>query len=215
MPGFITDRVLSYPCKVPLLPHGIIYLFGSYTWKMFHKGVDGFTSALSRGVALPEMKLGRALTWPVWGIPPYHTPAHHQQGLLTIWATNLEHVFWLHFGTTWVPTATGVFFWFRNCCQACNQKLESFPIHNHQPSYTHLWQAHWAEDERNQHGFFLAQHTFLLSDLPRSAVCSSEVFMLRCLLTSGSWKTEFNKMNGVNLESAWNRGKMSYFSIAK
>lgn len=55
----------------------------------------------------------------------------------------------------------------------------------------------------------------MLSDLPRNAICSLQLFMLWCLLTFWSCKPEFNSMHGVNCEAAWSGNKISYFPIAR
>ena len=143
----------------------------------------------------------------------HHVP-HQSPG--TRFPRRFGACFQLYFHAGWLPAVTGVgFFCLPDCCPSCNQKWKSFSIHSHQPPYMHHCSVHQAQKEGSQQGFILVRHTFLFSNLPRNAFCSPELFTLRCLLTSRSWKPEFNKMNGVNLQTAWNGGKISYFSIAK
>ena len=148
--------------------------------------------------------------WP-WLQPPCPTPITRHKVPQALWS-----MFSIVF-PCWVVACChrSGFFCLPDCCPSCNQKWKSFSIHSHQPPYMHHCSVHQAQKEGSQQGFILVRHTFLFSNLPRNAFCSPELFTLRCLLTSQSWKPEFNKMNGVNLQTAWNGGKISYFSIAE
>lgn len=64
----------------------------------------------SAGSCFPKSELIKCIETTSLKCPPCHTAAHCEQGLLRVWANNLQHVLQLHFGTAWLPVVTGVFF---------------------------------------------------------------------------------------------------------
>ena len=157
------------------------------------------------------MKSGSSWKWLARAAPTMSHANHQTQGP----PGALEHVFDCLSMRGGCLLSQEWFFWSPKLLPILQPKVEKF-FNPQSSAILHApLSVHQAQKGESQQGFILVGHTFLFSNLPRNAFGSPELFTLRCLLTSQSWKPEFNKMNDMNLQTAWNGGRISYFSIAK